>query len=70
MTGEQLRRLRSRWDYTQAGAAALIGVDLRTWRRWELKERSIPPPVARLVRLMDRLPDTRLELAKMKRERS
>jgi DNA-binding transcriptional regulator YiaG len=65
MTGDQLRRLRFRWDLSQAAAAALIGVDGRTWRRWELGERNIPEPVARLVRLIDRLPAAWIELEKM-----
>jgi DNA-binding transcriptional regulator YiaG len=70
MTGRQLQGLRYRWNYTQRGAAEMVGVDLRTWRRWERGERKIPENMAKLARLMDRLPDVRLELAKMKRKRS
>jgi DNA-binding transcriptional regulator YiaG len=65
MTNDQLRRLRYRWDYSQASMAALIGVDGRTWRRWELGERNIPEPIARLVRLLERLPGVWTELEKM-----
>lgn len=67
--GSEMRGIRRLLDYTQGMAASAIGCDTRTWRRWELGERGIPAPVARLVRLMDRLPVVCEELVKMKKER-
>ena len=52
MTPTELRSHRERLALTQGAAARLIGVDGRTWRRWENAEREIPEPVARLVALM------------------
>ena len=66
MRGDTLRRERIAWDYTQEIAAALIGVDVRTIRRWENDERNIPEPVTRLVMLMRSL-DVREALGPIKR---
>lgn len=52
MTPKQLKAIRAKMGKTQAEAAAGIGVDARTWRRWELGERKIPTPVEHLVRMM------------------
>ena len=37
---------------TRVEAAHLLGVDVRTSRRWATGERAIPIPVSRLLRLM------------------
>jgi DNA-binding transcriptional regulator YiaG len=52
VTPSDLRATRESLGLTQGSAARLIGVDGRTWRRWENGERGIPEPVARLVVLM------------------
>jgi len=52
MTPEELEKLRARLGLTQAQAAYRLGVHERTWRKWARGERKIPPPVAKLLRLM------------------
>ena len=52
MNATELQRIRAKLEITQAEAAKRIGVDERTWRRWELSERQIPPPVAMLMRMI------------------
>ena len=52
MTANQFRSALDRLSLTQAGAARLVGVDERTARRWALGERSMPEPVAILLRLL------------------
>lgn len=52
MTANQFRTALSRLELSQIGAARLFGSDPRTVRRWALDERSIPEPVAILMRLM------------------
>jgi DNA-binding transcriptional regulator YiaG len=53
---DDIRAWRTRLYLTQGQVASLIGVDERTWRRWELAERAMPIPVARLLVLIERLP--------------
>lgn len=52
MTPKQFQTAIDRLDLSQVGAARLFGSDPRTARRWALGERSIPEPVAILLRLM------------------
>ncbi len=52
MTANQFRAALARLELSQLGAARLLGADGRTARRWALGERSIPPAVAVLVRLL------------------
>lgn len=52
MTPTQFRAALDRLKLSQLGAARLVGVDGRTARRWALGERSVPGPVAILLRLM------------------
>ena len=52
MTANQFRSALSRLELSQLGAARLFGADGRTTRRWALGERSIPPAVAILLRLL------------------
>jgi hypothetical protein len=52
MTANQFRSALSRLDLSQVGAARLFGADGRTTRRWALGERSIPPTVTILLRLL------------------
>lgn len=41
----------------------MLGVDLRTSKRWALGERAIPPPVARLLAYIERYgPDLAKEM--------
>lgn len=52
MTSKQFRSALDRLGLTQLGAARLLQADGRTARRWALGERSIPPTVAILLRLL------------------
>jgi DNA-binding transcriptional regulator YiaG len=52
MTANQFRAALDRLELSQLGAARLFGADGRTARRWALGERSIPPAVAILLRLL------------------
>lgn len=52
MTPKQMRAIREKMDLSQAEFAEKIGVNARTWRRWELGERPIPAPVEHLVRMI------------------
>lgn len=52
MTATQFRTALDRLGLSQVGAARLLGADGRTARRWALGERSVPTPVAILLRLM------------------
>ena len=52
MTALQFRDAIRRLDLSQAGAAALVGADPRTGRRWALDERAVPECVAILLRLL------------------
>lgn len=52
MTANQFRTALDRLGLSQLGAARLFGADGRTARRWALGERSIPPTVAILLRLL------------------
>lgn len=52
MTPKQFQAAIDRLGLSQVGAARLFGADPRTARRWALGERSVPEPVAVLLRLM------------------
>ena len=52
MTPASIRETRTGLGLTQGTAARLVGVDGRTWRRWELGEREMPEPVCRLLGLL------------------
>jgi len=52
MTAKQFQSAIDRLGLSQVGAARLFGADPRTARRWALGERSIPEPIAILLRLM------------------
>jgi hypothetical protein len=52
MTPKQFQSAIDRLGLSQVGAARLLGADPRTARRWALGERSVPEPVAILLRLM------------------
>jgi DNA-binding transcriptional regulator YiaG len=52
MTSKQFQAAIDRLGLSQLGAARLFGADGRTARRWALGERSVPEPVAILLRLM------------------
>lgn len=52
MTAKQFQNAIDRLGLSQVGAARLLGADPRTARRWALGERSIPEPIAILLRLM------------------
>ena len=54
MRAEDLKALRVKLDKTQAEMAMLYGVDLRTFRKWENKERSIPGPAVMLSRYIQK----------------
>lgn len=52
MTAGQFRAALVRLGLSQLGAARLFDADGRTARRWALGERSIPPTVVILLRLL------------------
>lgn len=52
MTAKQFQAAIDRLGLSQVGAARLLGADPRTARRWSLGERSVPEPVAIILRLM------------------
>lgn len=55
MTANQYRTAIEKLGLSQRGAAAFLGVDERTSRRWALDEIPVPDSVAKLLRLMVRL---------------
>jgi DNA-binding transcriptional regulator YiaG len=52
MTSYQFRTVIAKLDLSQVQAAHVLGVTPRTARRWALDEVKVPPPVAKLLRLM------------------
>jgi transcriptional regulator with XRE-family HTH domain len=64
MTAEELKALRIRLGMTQEELAQKIGVARNTITRWEIGLRHIPEPVARLVQLLDSLPQAGRYLGK------
>lgn len=54
MTPAALRAIRLRLGWTQAELAEAIGVDHNTVSRWEIGERGIPEPTARLVERIEK----------------
>ena len=52
MTAKQFRATIERLGLSQTRAAALVGADPRTGRRWALDERAVPECVAILLRLL------------------
>lgn len=67
MSPEQLREWRARLGFTQGECARLIGVDHRSWQRWELGERHVPPPVQRLLHLIECQPGALARLRRLER---
>lgn len=55
MDADALADTLSRLGLTQAAAGELLGVDQSAVSRWLNGERSIPPPVAKLLLLVERL---------------
>ena len=54
MTAEEIVKARATLDKVQREMAELLGVDLRTYQRWEGNERSIPGPAVLLLhRILD-----------------
>jgi transcriptional regulator with XRE-family HTH domain len=51
MTGAGLRRLRRQHGLTQQALAVRLGVTANSVARWERGERTITPPIARLIHL-------------------
>lgn len=56
MTGEELRRIRKRLGLTQVALAERLGVAPNSVARWERDEVPIREVVARLVRLLAKVP--------------
>ena len=53
MTPSDHRDLRQRLGLTAGAEARLLGVSRRGVERWDSGAREIPPPVARLLRLLE-----------------
>jgi putative transcriptional regulator len=49
MTGDELRTIRERWQWTQRTLAKHCGVSSNTIARWERGQHRVPEPVARLL---------------------
>lgn len=69
MTPNQFRNALDRLGLSQAGAAALVGADPRTGRRWALGERAVPECVAILLRLLVARKITRDDIEAARRAR-
>ena len=52
MSPAEIRAARTALGLSQTATARLVGVDARTWRRWEAGDWPIPAPAARLLRLL------------------
>lgn len=52
MTPQQFRTVITKIGLSQVQAAHVLGVTPRTARRWALGEVKVPPPAAKLLRLM------------------
>ena len=63
MTAQEYRGALSRLGLSQAQAARLIGVNTRTSERWGAGDRDVPPPVQRLVWLLEHLVGVDAQLA-------
>jgi DNA-binding transcriptional regulator YiaG len=55
MSAQELRELLERLELTQGAAAALVGVDIRSVRRWLAGDAAVLEPAARVLRLASRL---------------
>jgi len=64
MTAAEIRQLREELGLSQAHAAKMLGVNDRTWRRWELSESEMPAPAVRLLLVMH-LPAVQRALVQM-----
>lgn len=53
MTSTELRAILARLGLTQTGAALLMGIEPRTFRRWVNSQAPIPELVARVMRAAD-----------------
>ncbi|HEY1441371.1 MAG TPA: helix-turn-helix domain-containing protein [Mycobacterium sp.] len=56
MTPAQIKAFRLERELTQADAGKLLGVDMRTWRRWERPGAEVPPFAGLLIRLIQNHP--------------
>ena len=56
MNLEEIRASRARLRLTIRDGAFLIGVEPRTWERWEQGTRAVPAPVERLLWAFERDP--------------
>jgi len=54
MTPAEYQAALKRLGLSHNRAAPLLGVDLRTSKRWAAGERAIPPPLARLLAYIER----------------
>lgn len=62
MQPSDLTAIRRRMGLTQDGLAKLMNVDVRTIRRWESGERSIPGPAVALLELLKLLTEKGVKL--------
>ena len=49
LSKDEVLAIRQRMGATQEQMAALVGVHVRTWTRWELGEIPVPTPAAKLL---------------------
>jgi DNA-binding transcriptional regulator YiaG len=63
VTPAELRALLKRLGLSQIEAALLLGVDVRTMRRWMMAEREMPEPAVRLLWACEHYPGVQAGLA-------
>jgi DNA-binding transcriptional regulator YiaG len=56
VTADDIRAVRARLGLTIGAGARLVGVQTRTWERWEQGVRAIPAAVQRLLWAVERDP--------------
>jgi DNA-binding transcriptional regulator YiaG len=69
VTPAEFRDARQRLGLTGVALAALLRVDDRTIRRWELGERAVPGPVVVLVSILESSPECRAAVEKFAQTR-
>lgn len=62
MTFHELRAIREGWGVTQGEVADALGIDIRTWGRYERGDHELPRMVEVVVWLMDGRPGARKKI--------
>ena len=54
MDADELKKIRTTFNYTQKEMSELLGVALKTYKQWEYQQRKMPGPAVILVQLLQR----------------